>query len=172
MIYGYASVSTSGQSRNGNSLEDQVAALTEYGCNEIINEAYTGKAMDRPEFAKLLKCLKAGDTLVVFKLDRFTRTAIDGAQTVHRLFDRGVNIHILNIGLIENTLTGNLILTIFLAFAEFECGMIVERTQVGKAVARQPPATVKTGRKSIALPRLPMRWICTLQECHINKSKN
>ena len=48
-------------------------------------------------------------------------------------------IHILNMGLVENTLTGNLILTVMLAFAEYERGMIVERTQTGKAVARQDP---------------------------------
>ena len=48
-------------------------------------------------------------------------------------------IHILNMGLVENTLTGNLILTVMLAFAEYERGTIVERTQTGKAVARQDP---------------------------------
>ena len=50
-----------------------------------------------------------------------------------------VRVHILNMGLVENTLTGNLILTVMLAFAEYERGMIVERTQTGKAVARQDP---------------------------------
>ena len=52
----------------------------------------------------------------------------------------GVRVHILNMGLVENTLTGNLILTVMLAFAEYERGMIVERTQTGKAVARQDPS--------------------------------
>ena len=51
----------------------------------------------------------------------------------------GIRVHILNMGLVENTLTGNLILTVMLAFAEYERGMIVERTQTGKAVARQDP---------------------------------
>lgn len=86
-----------------------------------------------------MKRLKEGDTLVVCKLDRFARTAIEGVQTVRELFDRGVRVHILNMGLIENTLTGNLILTVMLAFAEYERGMIVERTQTGKAIARQDP---------------------------------
>ena len=54
-------------------------------------------------------------------------------------------LHILNMGLVENTLTGNLILTVMLAFAEYERGMIVERTQTGKAVARQDP-NFKDGR--------------------------
>ena len=139
MIYGYARVSTVSQGRDGNSLEDQVAALEKYGCQEIIEEAFSGKTMDRPQFRKLMNELKEGDTLVVCKLDRFARTAIEGVQTVRSLFERGVRVHILNMGLIENTLTGNLILTVMLAFAEYERGMIVERTQTGKAVAKLDP---------------------------------
>ena len=49
MIYGYARVSTATQGREGNSLEDQVAALEKYGCQKIIKEAFTGKTMDRPK---------------------------------------------------------------------------------------------------------------------------
>ena len=139
MIYGYARVSTMTQSRDGNSLEDQTAALEQYGCQAIITEAFTGKTMERPKFQSLVTKLQPGDTLVVCKLDRFARTAIDGVQTVRDLFDRGVRVHILNMGLIENTLTGNLILTVMLAFAEYERGMIVERTQTGKAIAKLNP---------------------------------
>jgi DNA invertase Pin-like site-specific DNA recombinase len=139
MIYGYARVSTAGQSINGNSLEDQTKALVAYGCQEIVTEAFTGKTMERPQFSTLFQKLQPGDTLVVCKLDRFARTAIEGVSTVRELFERGVRVHILNIGLVENTLTGNLILTVMLAFAEYERGMIVERTQAGKAVARQEP---------------------------------
>lgn len=139
MIYGYARVSTAGQGRDGNSLEDQVAALQKYGCQEIVEEAFSGKTMERPKFQRLLDLLQDGDTLVVCKLDRFARTAIEGVQTVRELFERGIGVHILNMGLVENTLTGNLILTVMLAFAEYERGMIVERTQTGKAVARQDP---------------------------------
>ena len=139
MIYGYARVSTATQGRDGNSLEEQVAALEKYGCQEIITEAFTGKTMERPKFHSLFNRLQRDDTLVVCKLDRFARTAIEGVHTVRELFDRGVKVHILNMGLIENTLTGNLILTVMLAFAEYERGMIVERTQVGKALAKQNP---------------------------------
>ena len=145
MIYGYARVSTTSQGRDGTSLEDQVTALEKYGCQEIVKEAFTGKTMERPKFLVLLEQLEEGDTLVVCKLDRFARTAIEGVQTVRELFERGIRVHILNMGLIENTLTGNLILTVMLAFAEYERGMIVERTQTGKAVARQDPS-FKDGR--------------------------
>lgn len=139
MVYGYARVSTIGQLKDGNSLEEQVQELKKYPCDKIITEAFTGKTMERPQFAELLQQLQPGDTLVVCKLDRFARTAIEGVQTVRGLFERGIKVHILNIGLIENTLTGNLILTVFLAFAEYERGMIVERTQLGKAIAKQSP---------------------------------
>lgn len=137
MIYGYARVSSIGQKNDGNSLEDQVKQLKEYGCGEIYEEAFTGKTMERPKFQKLLSKLESGDTLVVSKLDRFARTTIDGVQTVQDLFNRGIKVHILNMGLVEDTNIGRLILTVMLAFAEYERGMIVERTQTGKAIARQ-----------------------------------
>ena len=163
MIYGYARVSTATQGRDGNSLEDQVAALKKYGCQKIIQEAFTGKTMERPQFQRLLDELQEGDTLVVSKLDRFARTAIEGVQTVRELFERGVRVHILNMGLIENTLTGNLILTVMLAFAEYERGMIVERTQTGKAVARQDP-NFKDGRPKKYTPQQLALALSLLEE--------
>lgn len=163
MIYGYARVSTAAQGRDGNSLEDQVAALQKYGCHQIIEEAFTGKTMDRPKFQKLLELLKEGDTLVVCKLDRFARTAIEGVQTVRELFERGIRVHILNMGLIENTLTGNLILTVMLAFAEYERGMIVERTQIGKAAARQDP-NFKDGRPKKFTPEQLQLGLALLEQ--------
>ena len=151
MIYGYARVSTAGQSKDGNSLEDQTKALQAYGCQEIVTEAFSGKSMERPAFSMLFQKLQKGDTLVVTKLDRFARTAIDGVSAVRELFNRGVRVHILNMGLVENTLTGNLILTVMLAFAEYERGMIVERTQTGKAIARLDP-NFREGRPKKYLP--------------------
>lgn len=151
MVYGYARVSTAAQCRDGNSLEEQIAALEKYGCQEIVSEAFTGKTVERPKFKVLLQRLRADDTLVVCKLDRFARTAIEGVETVRGLFEKGVRVHILNMGLIENTLTGNLILTVMLAFAEYERGMIVERTQTGKAIARLDP-NYREGRPKKYLP--------------------
>lgn len=139
MIYGYARVSTHGQCKDGNGLEDQIKQLQKCGCDEIITEAYTGKVMERPELQNLLKKIKQGDTIIVTKLDRFARTVIDGVQTIKDLYDKGVKVNVLNMGVVENNLTGNLVLTIMLAFAEFERGMIVERTQAGKAIAKQNP---------------------------------
>lgn len=136
---GYGRVSSKGQEINGNSLEDQKNKLIEAGCAEedIVLEVYTGTKMDRPKFGKLIEELEAGDTLVVCKLDRFARTVREGLEVVEELKNRGVKVHILNMGLIEDTPMGNLILTVMLAFAQFERDTIVERTQAGKAVARE-----------------------------------
>jgi DNA invertase Pin-like site-specific DNA recombinase len=89
--------------------------------------------------------LPYGDTLIVTKLDRFARFAIDGISIIKQLFERGVKVNVLNMGVIEDTPTGRLILNIFLAFAEFERDLIVERTKEGKEIARQK-ANFKEGR--------------------------
>ena len=134
---GYGRVSTKGQEQNGNSLEDQRQKLEDAGCDEIVLEAYTGTKMDRPKFTKVLNNLERGDTLVVCKLDRFARTAREGLEVVEDLMERGVKVHILNMGLIEDTPMGRVILTVMLAFAQFERDSIVERTSAGKAVAKE-----------------------------------
>ncbi|BFH61134.1 recombinase family protein [Paenibacillus azoreducens] len=137
--YGYARVSTVGQSRHGNSLEHQVNQLLSEGVDQsfIFVDNFTGSKMDRPQFTKLLQILKAGDTLVVTKLDRFARSTVEGEKIVKNLIERGVRIHILNMGILDNTPTSILIRTIFFAFAEFERNMIIERTAEGKAIAKQ-----------------------------------
>lgn len=136
MKYGYARVSTYSQAKDGNSLEGQKELLEKEGCEIIYYDTFTGTKNDRPEFNKLMDNLKKGDTLVVTKLDRFSRSASDGIKLVDELLNKDVRVHILNMGLIDNTPTGRLIKNIFLSFAEFERDMIVERTQAGKAIAR------------------------------------
>ncbi|WP_391116639.1 recombinase family protein [Psychrobacillus sp. L3] len=132
MKYGYARVSTVGQD-----LDTQIQALENEGCQKIYSEKFTGIKADRPDFQVLLSMLQEGDTLVVTKLDRFARSTVDGIQTVKGLFEKGVKVHILNMGLVENTPTGRLVFNIMCAFAEFERDMIVERTQEGKAIAKK-----------------------------------
>jgi DNA invertase Pin-like site-specific DNA recombinase len=149
---GYGRVSSKGQEQNGNSLADQERQLKEAGCDEIILETYTGTKMDRPKFGKLVEGLEEGDTLVVCKLDRFARTASEGSELVKSLLARGVNVHILNMGLIENTPTGRLILNVLLSFAEFERDMIVERTSEGKALAKATNPDFKEGRPRREVP--------------------
>ena len=136
MIYGYARVSTAGQAQHGGSLEDQEARLLEAGAQEIVKDAFTGTKMERPAFSQLMDRLQSGDVLIVSKLDRFARTAAEGAQTIQTLLARGVVVQVLNMGRIDNSPMGKLMVTMLLAFAEFERDMIIERTQTGKAVAR------------------------------------
>lgn len=139
MIYGYARVSTQMQAKDGNSLEAQERLLRKNGAEEIYADAFTGTKTHRPELARLLDELQAGDTLVVTKLDRIARSASQGIELIQSLLDREITVHVLNMGLLDNTPTGKLIRTIMLAFAEFELDMIVERTQEGKAIARKQP---------------------------------
>lgn len=136
MIYGYARVSTVKQMKNGNSIDEQKAKLIEAGAQEIITDSYTGTKMERPNFTALLERLQPGDKLIVTKLDRFARTAVEGGAIVKALHEKGVTIHILNMGIADNTPMGRLMVTMLLAFAEFERDMIVERTQGGKDIAR------------------------------------
>lgn len=146
MIYGYARVSTVKQKNDGNSLEDQEAKLREHGAAEIYVDAFTGTKLDRPNFQKLLSVVQPGDTIIATKLDRISRSASQGSALVDDLLSRGVSVHILNMGVMDQTPTGRLIRNILFSFAEFERDMIVERTQEGKAVARQR-ADYHEGRK-------------------------
>ena len=138
MKYGYARVSTCRQAKNGNSLQDQERMLIRAGVSleNIFADSYTGTKMDRPEFDALLEIIKSGDELVVCKLDRFARTAPEGAMLVRDLVNRDVKVNILNMGIADNTPMGKVMVTVLLAFAEFERDMIVERTSAGKAYAR------------------------------------
>ncbi|MBS2970539.1 recombinase family protein [Metabacillus sp. KIGAM252] len=132
MKYGYARVSTVGQD-----LQMQLNTLKSESCEKIYSEKFTGTKVNRPQFQELLSKLKGGDTLVVSKLDRFARSTSEALTIVKDLFHRDVKVHVLNMGLIENTPTGRLIFTIMSGLAEFERDLIVERTQEGKAIARQ-----------------------------------
>ena len=117
-------------------LEEQIKLLKDAGAEKIVTDGYSGTKIDRPNFTKLINSLTSGDKLIVTKLDRFARTAIEGSKVVRDLVDKGVTVHILNMGIADNTPTGKLLVTIMLSFAEFERDMIVERTQAGKAIAR------------------------------------
>jgi len=143
MKYGYARVSTVHQD-----LEGQLQALKNEGCEKIFQDKFTGTNKKRPQLQRLLHEIQGGDTLIVTKLDRLARSAIDGIETIRRLFQKGVRVHILNMGLVEDTPTGRLIFNVMLAFAEFERDMIVERTQEGKAIAKQDP-NFQEGRPKI-----------------------
>ena len=155
MIYGYGRVSSTTRyagGEDGNSLEAQEKKLKEAGCEEIVLEAYTGTKMERPKFTKLLDKLEQGDTLIVCKLDRFARTAAEGSLLVRDLVNRGIKVNILNMGIADNSPMGKLMLTVLLAFAEYERDMIVERLNDGKAEAKAKNPDYREGRKTLEIP--------------------
>ena len=151
-IYGYARVSTKKQADDGNSLEDQEKKLRDAGATVIIKEKYTGSVTKRPELDKLLQEIKPGDTLIVTTLDRIARSTSHGIKLIDRLTEKNITVHILNLGTLNETPIGNLVRNVLLSFAEFEREMIVERTQAGRAIARQDP-NYKEGRPKKYTPK-------------------
>ena len=136
MKFAYARVSTRKQSRDGNGLDDQIAQLKIAGYDELVVEEFSGSTTKRPSLDSLIQRLQHGDTLIVTKLDRFARTTAEGSALIGDLLKRSISVHILNMGLIDNTPTGKLITHILLAFAEYERDLIIECTQAGKEIAR------------------------------------
>lgn len=163
MVYGYARVSTKGQARDGNSLEGQTKALLEAGAEVIYSDSFTGTKLARPEFDKLVKQLCPGDRLLVTKLDRFARSAVQGSEMIEQLIEQGVTVHILNLGVMDSTPTGKLIRTVMLGFAEFERDMIVQRTQEGKEIARAKGVRVD-GRPKLELDKAKVKKFRELQK--------
>lgn len=147
MIYGYARVSTRGQQRDGTSLDSQREQLVKAGCQEVVEEAYTGTTTDRPKFDALVARLADGDTLMVTKLDRFARSTIDGCTMVQSLIGRGVTVRVLNMGTLDGTPVGKMMVSVMFAMAEFERDMIYQRTQEGKAARRAADPTWHEGPK-------------------------
>lgn len=136
-IIGYCRVSTKLQAKEGNSLEQQrEEILNKYSNAEIYQESYTGTKTDRPVFNDVVSKLLKGDMLVVTKLDRLARNTVEGIKIVEDLFNKGVSVHVLNVGLLENTTMGKFFLTTLLAVAEMERNTILERTQAGKEIAK------------------------------------
>ena len=165
MIYGYARVSSKKQ-LHGNSLEEQRAALSANGAISITAEQYTGKTTSRPKLQALIASLRAEDTLMVTKLDRLARNVTEGIELIRELFARDIKVHVLNIGLLENTSMGNFFITTLLAVAELERSMIIERTQAGKEVARTK-AGFREGRPP--LPEKKLLYAMELLKSHSYK---
>lgn len=145
MKYGYARVSTVGQARNGTSLDGQREELLRAGAEAVYADAYTGTTSHRPELEKLMGVLKAGDEIIVTKLDRISRSLRDGLELVEAFRGKGVAVNVLNMGKFDDTPNGKLMRSIFFAFAEFEHDMIIARTQEG--LERKRAKGWRPGRK-------------------------
>lgn len=146
MKYGYIRVSSKSQKDNY-SIKEQRDLVQAAGADEVIEEIYTGgKVSERPLFSKLIARLQPSDTLIVCKLDRFARTVVEGAKLAQELYDKGINLNILNMGVIEHTPVGTLLLNVMLSFAQFEKEMINSRCQAGREYARAHNPDYREGR--------------------------
>ncbi|AGY90786.1 recombinase family protein [Staphylococcus aureus] len=133
MKIGYARVSTGLQ--NLNLQEDQ---LNQYGCEKIFSDHISGSKSKRPGLDKAIEFARAGDTIVVWRLDRLGRNMEDLITLVNELNNRGVSFHSLeeNITMDKSSSTGQLLFHLFAAFAEFERNLILERSSAGRIAAR------------------------------------
>lgn len=129
--YGYARVSTADQH-----LEAQIKALQEAGAEVIYKDKATGKNTHREGLQALLGILQAGDTLIVTKMDRVARSVKQGIALIDELTEKGIKLHVLNMGMFDGSPTSKLIRNILLSVAEWEREMILERQREGIAVAK------------------------------------
>ena len=140
MEYGYARVSTDDQK-----ADLQIAALKAAGCRHVFTDTASGAASKRPELTRCLASLRAGDVLVVWKLDRLGRSLSHLVAVLTDLQKRGVAFRSLTEAIDTESAAGRLMGHILGALAEFERALIVERTQAGLKAAKQRGQ--KLGRK-------------------------
>jgi DNA invertase Pin-like site-specific DNA recombinase len=144
-LIGYARVSTDDQE-----AQLQRDALTAAGCARIFEDKASGKNTDRPELRAALDYARPGDTLCVWKLDRFARSLIDLVAMVDTLRERGIGFKVLT-GALANidpgTADGRLMLQVVGAMAEFERSLSKERTRAGLDAAKAQGRT--GGRPSV-----------------------
>jgi DNA invertase Pin-like site-specific DNA recombinase len=144
MLVGYARVSTQDQNP-----ALQLDALKAVGCEKVFVEKASGAQRDRPELLAALDYLRAGDSLVVWKLDRLARSLKQLIETVELLESRSIGLRSLTEAIDTMTAGGKLVFHVFGALAEFERSIIRERTKAGLDAARaqgkkggRPPALV------------------------------
>ena len=168
MLIGYARVSTLEQR-----LDLQQDALRDAGCERIFTDSVSGAKNERPGLTAALAACRAGDILVVWKLDRLGRSLAHLVETVQALAGRGIGLRSLQEQLDTTTSGGKLIFHIFASLAEFERDLIRERTNAGLAAARargrkggRPKGVDEKKRKAaLALKRDPhysIREICEI----------
>src|ERR1017187_10284926 len=132
MLIGYARVST-----NDQETATQVAALKAVGCERIYREKASGGRWDRPELHRLLDQLREDDVLVVWKLDRLSRSLRDVLTIMERLTETEAGFRSLTEAIDTTTPAGRVMMQMVGAFAEFERAMLRERTKAGLDSARR-----------------------------------
>ncbi|KGU58682.1 hypothetical protein Y037_1028 [Burkholderia pseudomallei MSHR983] len=136
--FAYARVSTSDQT-TANQLREIEAAGFSVDKRRVVSESISGSvsADQRPGFAKLLDRMEEGDVLIVTKLDRLGRNAMDVRATVEGLAERGIRVHCLALGGVDLTsAAGRMTMQVLNAVAEFERDLLIERTHAGIARAK------------------------------------
>jgi DNA invertase Pin-like site-specific DNA recombinase len=131
LLIGYARVSTDDQN-----LNLQRDALNQSGCEQIFEDKLSGAKAERPGLKEALNYARSGDTLVVWRLDRLSRSLKDLIEMVAKLDSQGVGLKSLHEAIDTSSSSGKLIFHIFGALAEFERNLIRERTQAGLLAAR------------------------------------
>jgi DNA invertase Pin-like site-specific DNA recombinase len=131
MKIGYCRISTTDQN-----LDLQTQALKDAGCDKIFEEVASGAKDDRPKLKEAIDYMREGDVLVLWKLDRLSRSLKHLIETVNDLEKRGIGFRCLTQQLDTTTPSGKLIFHVFGAISEFERSLIRERTSAGLKVAR------------------------------------
>jgi DNA invertase Pin-like site-specific DNA recombinase len=132
VLLGYARVSRGDEQSNA----VQAKALRAAGCRRIFEEAASGGRWDRPELHRMLDQLRAGDVVVVWKLDRLSRSLKDVLHIMERIGDAGAGFRSITEAIDTTTPAGRMMMQMIGSFAEFERAMIRERTSAGIAAAR------------------------------------
>ena len=131
-LLGYARVSKGDEQNNAL----QTKALKAAGCRRLFEETASGGRWDRPELHRLLDHLRQGDTVVVWKLDRLSRSLKDVLHIMERIANAGAGFRSITENIDTTTPAGRMMMQMVGAFAEFERAMIRERTSAGLAAAR------------------------------------
>ena len=176
MLIGYARVSTQDQT-----LDLQTDALNRAGCEKMFTDTTSGAKSERPGLQEAMNHLRAGDTLVVWRLDRLGRTLKHLIATITDLSDKGIGFKSLQENIDTTTSGGKLIFHIFGALAEFEREVIKERTIAGLQAARARgrlggrPKLQSLDPKKVALARklyedgsMPVQELC--DTLHMSKA--
>ena len=133
MKIGYARVSTIEQN-----LDLQLQALKKAGCQKMYREKVSGATRQRPEFQRMLDQIRVGDVIVVWKLDRLARSTRDLLETIETIREAGAKFQSISEPWADTTtLAGKMIMTVFAGIAEFERGVIRERTGAGREAAKK-----------------------------------
>ena len=137
-VYGYARVSTAGQS-----LYEQKETLKNAGAEMIFSEKYSGTTTSRPQFKKLVNLIEPNDTLIVTKLDRFARNTREALNLIDDLLKQKIVIKVLNLGTIDNTPMGRMIVRTLLSVAEMERDMIIDVRRLVRYLQGNTIPTIK-----------------------------